>query len=347
MGISSGDPVFTLPPFHVEQVFTSATETVDWGLTALGVPAAWKVSRGEGVKVAVLDTGISLSHTDLKAAVVKAKDFTRSRSGPADVQGHGTHAAGIVAARENSSGVIGVAPRASLLVAKVLGDSGAGTVAQIVAGVNWAVEQKADVISMSLTSPTGSPALEAAVAAALAAGVVVCAAAGNDGPVDDTVGFPARYPGVISVAAVNSRMGVPRFSSRGQRVDVAAPGDKILSCYPPNSLAVMSGTSMATPFVAGVAALVIAADRAGGTPELVGPARVAAVIKSTATDRGPVGWDKAYGWGVVDPVRATAAAAAAGREVALEPGDLTAAGKAKVAAAAGRPVDAAVRLKVL
>src|SRR6185437_4984179 len=139
--------MFRLPPFRVEATFTALSETIDWGLTAYQIPDHWKATRGKSVKVAVLDTGIDEAHPDLKDAFDDARDFTRSRFGPIDRHGHGTHTAGTIGARQNDIGVVGVAPDCRLLIGKVLGDDGSGSSATVAAGIDWACDSGADVIS--------------------------------------------------------------------------------------------------------------------------------------------------------------------------------------------------------
>src|SRR5262245_13462417 len=127
-----------LPPFRVEATLTALAEPIDWSLTNYHVPVHWKATRGQGIRVAVLDTGIDESHPDLALAIDDARDFTRSRYGPIDQNGHGTHTAGTIAARQNNVGVIGVAPDCRLLIAKVLGDDGSGSSTNVAAGIDWA-----------------------------------------------------------------------------------------------------------------------------------------------------------------------------------------------------------------
>ena len=299
-GAARREPIFRLPPFKIEAVFTIRAQTVDWGVTLLGVPALWKTSRGAGVRVAVLDTGISLIHSDLRDAILEARDFTGSRSGPSDQNSHGTHCAGVVGARDNDSGIIGIAPECGLLIGKVLGDDGSGSSAGIAAGIRWAIDQKADVISMSLGSPSPSRAITQAVSEALAAGIPVVCAAGNEGPALDSIGWPARQPGTISVGAIDRRKEIARFSSRGERVDVVAPGDNILSDIPPNNLGILSGTSMSTPAVTGTIALRIGLKRTLGQ-KLDTPAELLAVLRGTAEDLGQSGKDHHYGYGLISP----------------------------------------------
>jgi subtilisin family serine protease len=255
---------------------------------------------GEGVKVGIADTGITLNHPDLRDNILDAKDFSKSRTGPSDGNGHGTHVAGIIAASQNSLGMIGVAPKAKIVAAKVLGDDGSGGSSQIAKGIDWLVDQKVDIINMSLGSPTPDEGIHRSIKRAVEAGVFICCAAGNEGPSLDTVGYPARFPECISVASINRDKNISEFSSRGDRVDVAAPGEDIYSCYPPNVYAKLSGTSMADPFVTGVCALVVSKERAHpGTVKLESQADLIKVLRSTATGTG--GLDTAFGYGIIDP----------------------------------------------
>lgn len=296
-------PIYRLPPFTVEAQFVSLSETVDWGLHLYGIPQAWASTKGEGICVAVLDTGCQLDHPDLNGAIVGSQDFTRSPIGPLDGQGHGTHCAGTIAARKNGIGVVGVAPKCSLLIGKVLGDSGSGSDDWVAAGIRWAVKQGADVISMSLGSPSESTAIRMAIIDAVESGVFVICAAGNDGR-DNSVNYPARFPESIAVAAVDRHGRVARFSSRGPEVDIAAPGQDILSTYIGSHYAKLSGTSMATPFASGVVALMLSKHRqdAGDSPIRTVP-ELREHLSRTARDAGSTGHDPAYGYGLIDPAK--------------------------------------------
>jgi subtilisin len=297
-------PVYRLPPGEMvpvglEVVRTAAGEGQDWGLAAAGVPQAWARTKGRAVRVAVLDTGADMAHPDLKEAIVATKDFTGSASGVSDVQGHGTHTAGTIAARENGVGMVGWAPECGLIVGKVLGDDGSGAGAWIAAGIDWAVGQGADVISMSLGSSAPDETIHAAIKRAAAAGVIVACAAGNDGPKEGTVDYPGGFPEVVCVAAVDKTPAAAGFSSRGKAVLVAAPGVNVVSDYPGGRLATMSGTSMATPAVAGTAALWVASH-----PEVTKvdrPAKFKAALQATSKDIAPAGRDTATGFGLVQP----------------------------------------------
>ena len=237
-------------------------ERLRWAEQLLRLPQWWRSSEGEGIRVAVLDTGVDADHPDLEDAIVSAQDFTGE--GVEDLNGHGTHCAGIIAARRNGVGFVGTAPRAELLIAKVLSNQGSGQLDWIADGIDWAVAEGAQIISLSLGSMGDSPALFEAVHAALAKGVIVICAAGNSGSLfSNAVGYPGRYGSVITVAAHDANGQPSGFSSRGAEIDFMAPGEDIWSTYSEGGYARLSGTSMATPFVAGLAALILSYHRQG------------------------------------------------------------------------------------
>jgi len=196
-------PIYRLPPFQVDKVMLATAETIDWGLKLLGIPPLWKETQGQGINVGVLDTGIALEHPDLQPAILEARDFTRSPSAAYDAQGHGTHVSGIIAARRNAHGIVGVAPEAKIIMAKVLNDDGAGTSKDIVAGIRWAVEAGADILSMSLGSSEPDEEIHQALLHAISKGIFVITAAGNEGPELDTVGYPAGFPEMVAVGSID------------------------------------------------------------------------------------------------------------------------------------------------
>jgi subtilisin family serine protease len=272
------DKVFGLPRVKVHReastvdqlsaISAHENERVNWAGSILGVPNVWMQTQGEDIKVAILDTGIDRDHPDLADGIRAVEDFTGD--GVEDTNGHGTHCAGIVGARMNDTGFIGVAPKSELLIGKVLGNDGSGAFHWIADGILWAVEQGADIINMSLGGPFSSHRLYQAIHIALAKGVIVVCAAGNEGSLfQNNIGYPGRYGGVITVASHDENGNRSGFSSRGGEIDVMAPGSYIWSTFKEGGYAELSGTSMAAPFVSGLAALILAKHRAAeenGTP---------------------------------------------------------------------------------
>ncbi len=244
-----------LIPVPAEPRAAVASE-IPWGVKRVNAPSAWATTMGQGVKVGIIDTGIDYTHPDLKANYAGGYNAIDTAKPPLDDNGHGTHVAGIIAAVSDGAGVVGVAPKASLYAVKVLSAQGSGAYSAIVDGIQWAVSNNMDVVNMSLGSPSGSTAIQKAVEAAYKAGVTLVVAAGNDsGPVN----YPAKYPQAIAVAASDSADKIASFSSRGAEIAVIAPGVAINSTYMGGVYKSLSGTSMASPHVAGLAALAVAA----------------------------------------------------------------------------------------
>ncbi len=270
-----------------------------WDVIAVDAPVVWETgNKGNGVKIAVLDTGIAIGHPDLRVA--GGASFVLGTRSYNDDNGHGTHVAGIIAALDNDIGVVGIAPAAELYAVKVMDWSGSSTISNIIKGIDWSINNEMQIISMSLGSTFDSASLRAAVNRAYDAGIVVVAAAGNDGPKADTVSYPARYSSVIAVAATDNNDNVARFSSRGPELSIAAPGVNVYSTYVGNSYASLNGTSMATPTVAGIVALMLKA----GTYT---PDEVKDILQKTAIDLGPPGFDYSYGYGRVNATAAVEA----------------------------------------
>ncbi|MCZ7631752.1 MAG: S8 family serine peptidase [Microthrixaceae bacterium] len=194
-------------------------------------------------------------------------------------------------------GIRGVAPQATIIPVRVLGASGSGWSSDVAAGITWAVGAGAEVVNLSLGTTQQSQAMTNAVTYAKANGVVVVAAAGNGGPLG-AKNYPAADNRTLAVASISSNRSISTFSTSGSYVDIAAPGTSIVSSTPGGTYGYKSGTSMATPFVSGVAALLIGLD-----PSLT-PDAVAARLTSTADDAGAPGVDVAFGHGIVNPVHA-------------------------------------------
>jgi subtilisin len=249
------------------------------------------------MKVAVLDTGADLSHPDLAGNIKAYANFTTANVQDAtDRQGHGSHCCGVIAAVDNQQGIIGIAPSAELYIAKVLGDDGSGGMDSISKGIDWAIAQGVDIISMSLgCSADPGPQLHDAIKRARAAGVVIVAASGNE---STSCGWPAAYDEVIAVGAVDQALDKANFSNFSKEVDIAAPGVNILSTYMNGGYAKLSGTSMATPIVAGVIALIQSFARRNGikaTPDMI-----IGMINQRSVDLGTDGHDDNFGNGLIN-----------------------------------------------
>ena len=265
-----------------------------WGVGAVRANAAWSVTRGGGVTVAVLDTGVDAYHEDLAGQVVAGIDVTGWKAqagGDVDPHGHGTHVAGIIAAADNGVGGLGVAPEAKIMSVRVLDEDGAGYASDVAEGIIYAVDHGALVVNLSLGGPTASAAQEAAIEYAVQKGVTVVAAAGNSG-VGAPPEYPAAFPDVVAVAATTPDNAVASFSTRGSYVDVAAPGTMILSTVPGDDYAFESGTSMSTPFASGVAALARSVDVSRAIDVL-------GLLTATAIDIDAAGVDPASGSGLI------------------------------------------------
>ena len=272
-----------------------------WALDNVAYETAWNTHDGSGVKIAVVDTGVRADHEDLAGKVVSGANFTTDgqSNGCSDVYGHGTHVAGIAAATTNNGlGIAGGAKGAKVLPVKVLGDDGWGSYSWVISGIIWATENGADVINMSLGGGSYSDSMRTAVQDAVAAGVVVVAAAGNSNSSDPS--YPAGFPETIAVASTTSSNERSSFSNYGSNIDVAAPGTDIISSHSASTseYRTWSGTSMASPYVAAAAALVI-----GACPSL-DATQVEAALEGAADDLGSPGWDQYFGHGLIDPAGA-------------------------------------------
>jgi serine protease len=282
-----------------------------YGPPLMGFPTAWSAAGygSSNVTVAVLDTGLQKTHPDFQASrILTGHDYVNDDSNPNDDCGHGTHVSGTVAATtNNATGVAGMS-QAKLLPMKVLSPLGllinitcSGSTADIAQAILDATAQGARVISMSLGGPSGSNALRDAVDHAWQNGVLVVAAAGNDGPCSNCVNYPARYANAIAVSAVGANKALASYSSTGPEVAVAAPGSNVLSTYNDSGYRSLSGTSMATPHVSGALALALSCRPATSATTL------RSLLQNTAEDLGASGRDPSYGYGLARADRLIAA----------------------------------------
>ena len=216
-----------------------------WGVQRIGAGLVHAYNKGTGVKVAIVDTGVDMSHFELDGNFVGGFDFVNGDSDPFDDNGHGTHVAGTVCAEDNESGVVGVAPECALYAYKVLASDGFGLWSDIVAAMDRAIIDDIDVVNMSLGGSSAPAAVRDAMIAATDAGILIVASAGNEGfgGAGSTVGFPGVFPEVIAVAATTQSDGRASFSSTGPEVELAAPGFGITSSVPGGGFASFSGDS--------------------------------------------------------------------------------------------------------
>lgn len=299
-------------PSSAQALGTDPLRPYQWPLDVIGAEVAWGKTMGKGVTVAVIDTGVDLAHEDLAAQLVPGNDLVDGDRTPQDVNGHGTHVAGVIAAtRGNDLGVVGVAPEARIMPIRALDDEGVGTPAAVVAAVRWAVDNGAAVINLSVTEVTaqGGPfagSLTSAIEQAWAKGVIVVLASGNKGSGADTSAPSyAKVPAIVVTATDrhDAQAGYARPVGDAQWA-MAAPGgagdgeisDDVASTYwsrgQSNLYAAMAGSSMAAPHVAGAAALL----RSLG----LSPAEAVDRLLGTARDLGTPGRDAVFGAGRLD-----------------------------------------------
>ena len=305
-----------------------------WGVTHISADTIHDGgNRGAGIKIAIIDSGINYNHPDLNDNYQGGNDFVQGDDDPMDVYGHGTHVAGTACAEDNDNGdpdgpygVVGVAPACALYALRVLDDNGYGDASDLIAALQWALEHDIQVANLSLGWDLNpGDTVREAFDNADAAGLVIVAAACNNGNRPgrgDNVCYPALYDSVIAVAAIDDENQRASFSSTGEQVELAAPGVSVFSTwnddtgyYDPQPVCRTidgvqecykygSGTSMASPHVAGTAALILAANL-GWTND-----QVRAQLRDTANDLGDPGWDPHYGFGLVDAAEAAAAGTA-------------------------------------
>jgi thermitase len=269
-------------------------EEYQWNLPVIGTEQGWGISRGdEDITIAVVDTGVDLDHPDLVNRLVEGYNILGENSNPDDDNGHGTHVAGIIASETNNrEGIAGLTWFNKIMPIKAMSAEGYGTTFDIAKGIIWAVDNGANVINLSLGNYKESNVLKRAIRYAYNNNVVMVAAAGNDGTSQPS--YPAAYPEVLSVSAVNYDGTLADFSNYGSYINISAPGVYIPSTYFNEQYASLSGTSMAAPHVAGLAGLIKSAN-----PELTNN-EVMSIIQTSARDLGAKGKDIEFGSGLID-----------------------------------------------
>jgi thermitase len=273
--------------FHAMMTPNDTYFSDQWSLKKVQAPTAWDLGQSaDSVEIAVIDTGVDNTHPDLDGKVINGHDYVDNDNDPMDLNGHGTHVAGVAAAvTNNQQGIAGMAPKAKIYAVRVLDENGEGTLDKVASGIVDAADHGAKVINLSLGSSQSAQTLKDAIDYAWNKGAVVVAAAGNDGTSAPT--YPAYYNQVLAVAATDNNDHKADFSNYGKWVDVAAPGVDITSTYVGGGYKTMSGTSMAAPHVSGLAAL-LAAKGLDNT-------QILGAIQSTAEDVTGTGSNWEYG----------------------------------------------------
>jgi subtilisin family serine protease len=280
------------------------TEGNQWAIDKIGADVAWEFSSGQAITVAVIDSGIDANHPDLAGRIVPGYNFIDKNTDTTDQCGHGTHVAGIIAAAaDNAVGVAGVAPQAYIMPIKVIGENCMGSYSRLMQGIIYAVDHGVRVISITSGGSYDHSGLHDAILYARSKGVFVAVAAGNRG--SDEPFYPGSYEESFTVAGTDDHDNSYNNTNFGQQIDISAPAVGIYSTYwdknQGSTYAYLTGTSMATPHVAAVAALVLAIDPKLSLDDLEN------TLIHSATDLGDAGWDAKFGWGRLTAWRAVAA----------------------------------------
>lgn len=275
-----------------------------WELNKFHIPNLWSKAQGDGVTVAVIDTGCDLDHPDLQDNLLEGVNFVNRNKTPEDDCGHGSHVASTIAGVNNGVGMVGIAPKTKIIPIKALDGNGSGSINNIINGIIWAADRGGvDFITMSLGSPNGMRPLEDAINYANQKGCIVFCAAGNSGESSDIM-YPAKYEQTISIGAVDERLNRTDFTCSGDSLDFLAPGHNIVGCVPGGRYAVMSGTSMSNPFAVGCASLLLSYNRSHRRYKLDSYQDYIEVFKQSTlelTNPKYKGVRKYQGYGIINP----------------------------------------------
>lgn len=279
-------------------------QIVPWGIDRIGSRLVNAMGNtGKGIKIGILDTGIDYLHEDLSRNYKGGYNFIDNNTDARDHNGHGTHVAGTIAAEDNDIGVVGVAPEAYIYSVRILDFAATGTASDITAGLEWCLNNNMQIVNMSLGSCEDSISVSRSLDILYSRGILLIAAAGNSGNgmgTGDSIDNPARYNSVVAVGATDINDNRASFSSTGPKLEISAPGKDIYSLLPGNKYASLSGTSMASPHVAGVAALVISADPGISNVQT----RIRLQTTAQNISKGSFEGKSWFGYGLVDAVKA-------------------------------------------
>lgn len=253
---SEQDLHVTLTEPYLHSVDQKKPDSLPWGIELVKAHKVWRYSRGRGIRVAVIDTGIAADHPAVRDNYRGGINILSPYFAPQDYNGHGTHVAGIIAGRSAELGIIGIAPRTHIYAVKAFNRRGSAQLSDLLSAINWCIENKMQIINMSFGMDKLSESLKQAIQIAHQRGIVTVAATGNQG-LRSQIDYPARYPETIAVTSISKNRELSPFSNFGKGVDIAAPGDRIPSAWLNNGRKEMSGTSMAVPHVTGTIALLL------------------------------------------------------------------------------------------
>jgi major intracellular serine protease len=293
---------YFLPPYVVHHVgsIDTLSQIYPQAVRDWNIPKIWKNTKGKGITVAILDTGIQL-HKDLKDNILldKCRSFVTGENIYDNSVFHGVHVSGIVGASDNFVGMVGIAPEVNLVSVKVLDKNGMGGSNIIRKGLEYCLELKPDIINMSLGSEVSMPDVYDVIKKLNDKNIIMVCAAGNNG--ENKILYPAQYDECIAVGSYNDIIlrNRSKFSSWGSSLDILAPGENILSTYGNDTYALLSGSSMASPGISGIIALLLSYHKSLG--ETLTVDQVKNLLYENCIDLGDKGKDLQYGWGIIDP----------------------------------------------
>lgn len=295
-----------LLPYIVTEYFgltPNDPQVKGWEITKLGVDKQWIKSRGDGVKIAVIDTGCDYNHPDIKDNIIDGYNFVNNTTDFMDDNGHGSHVCGTIAACDNGMGMVGVAPKAKIYVFKAMDANGSGNADHIANAIDAAVKSQVDIITMSLGSRYEIKQIKKAIEKAKNNNILIFCAAGNSGPNEDIM-YPARDKNTIGIGAVDENLNRTNFTCSGDELDFLSPGHNIMSIIPGNRYALMSGTSMSNPFAVGCAALYLSYYRQQKNENYINQNEMINILKQhTINVRNPEFRQHKYqGYGIIKPV---------------------------------------------